>query len=142
MRSFNQVIFVGRLTGDPEQRVTQQAGKTLTTFSLAVPRDWYGTKDKEVPTDFFRVVAWDKFAEFCGKVLKKGMTVLVSGPLLMRSYEGKNGKQIINEVSLRNLNILSWPKGKPVEENELPPQPEEIDPGCIEVIDGTMATHA
>ena len=48
-RSINQVILLGRLTRDPEQRTTA-SGKNVVSFSIAVSR---ATQDDQA--DFFNV---------------------------------------------------------------------------------------
>ena len=50
-RSINQVILLGRLTRDPEQRTTP-SGRTVVSFSIAVDRA--GQDDQ---ADFFDVTA-------------------------------------------------------------------------------------
>ena len=56
-RSINQVILMGRLTRDPEQRTTT-SGRTVVSFSIAVDRQ---TQDDQA--DFFDVTAWEKLGE-------------------------------------------------------------------------------
>ena len=56
-RSINQVILMGRLTRDPEQRTTP-SGKNVVSFSLAVDR--MGQDDT---ADFFDITAWEKLGD-------------------------------------------------------------------------------
>ena len=56
-KSVNQVILMGRLTRDPEQRTTT-TGKTIASFSIAVDRA--GQDDS---ADFFDITAWEKLGE-------------------------------------------------------------------------------
>ena len=58
-RSINQVILMGRLTRDPEQRTTT-SGRTVVSFSIAVDRQ---TQDDQA--DFFDVTAWEKLGWLC-----------------------------------------------------------------------------
>ena len=57
----NQLIIMGRLTADVEIRQTQ-AGDAVGSFSVAV--DGPKGRNGEKHTDFFRVTAWRKTAEF------------------------------------------------------------------------------
>ena len=57
----NVVALQGRMTRDPELRHTQ-AGKAITSFSLAVERDFKSNGEKG--TDLIDVVAWGQTAEF------------------------------------------------------------------------------
>ena len=81
----NKVILSGNLTRDPEVRYTQ-SGKPMARMGIAVSRPF--SKDQ---TDFFTLVAWDKQAEFCGRYLKKGSSVIVEGRVENDNYEDKNG---------------------------------------------------
>jgi single-stranded DNA-binding protein len=65
-RSINQVILMGRLTRDPEQRTTS-TGKTIASFSIAVDRG--GESDA---ADFFEVTAWEKLGDLVIQYLAKG----------------------------------------------------------------------
>jgi single-strand DNA-binding protein len=134
MRSFNQVLLIGRLAADPVHRVLQPSGKSVLNFVLAVQRDWYRTSShasspvpqQEIPTDFFRVIVWGKFADFCNKYLKKGMSTFISGHLVTRFFEGKSGKQVVYEIMLDHLNILSWPKGLELKDADASREFEEV----------------
>lgn len=88
----NQVIIMGRLTKDPEQRVTQSE-KQVSMFTLAVNRRY--EKDK---ADFINVVAWNKLSEFTQRYLTKGRQIVVSGRLQVRDYEKDGHKVYVSEV--------------------------------------------
>ena len=84
-RSINQVILLGRLTRDPEQRTTA-SGKNVVSFSIAVSR---ATQDDQA--DFFNVTAWEKLGDLVMQYLNKGRRVLVQGA--ERSEERRVGKE-------------------------------------------------
>lgn len=97
----NKVFLLGRLVRDPEIRTTQ-AGKMVTTFTLAVDR-FHGSKE----ADFISVVTWEKLAENCGNNLLKGQRALVEGRLQIRSYDGKDGqKRWVAEVVAQTVQFL------------------------------------
>ena len=83
----NCCIFIGRLTDNPELRVTQN-GVSVTRFTIAVDRT--GAKDGE-SADFFDIEAWRATAEFAAKYLTKGMRIAVKGEMHQRSYTDKQG---------------------------------------------------
>ena len=87
----NKIILMGRLTHDPELRRTQ-SGVAVTSFSLAVERD-YKSQSGEKETDFIDVVAWWGTAEFAAKYLDKGRMAAVTGSLQGRSWEDKDGNK-------------------------------------------------
>lgn len=82
-RSVNQVILMGRLTRDPEQRTTT-TGKNIVSFSIAVDRG--GSDDG---ADFFDVNAWEKLGDLVMQYLSKGRKVLVQGRLRQDSWDDK-----------------------------------------------------
>lgn len=82
-KSINQVILMGRLTRDPEQRTTP-TGKTIVGFGIAVDR--LGAEDT---ADFFNVSAWEKLGELVMQYLSKGSRVLVQGRLRQDSWDDK-----------------------------------------------------
>lgn len=83
----NHIVLMGRLTRNPEMRTTQ-SGKPVTSFSLAVERDF----QKDV-TDFINIVAWNRTAEFVNSYFTKGQLVAVSGSLQIRNWEDQNGNK-------------------------------------------------
>ena len=83
----NKIFIMGRLTRDPELRRTQ-SGTPVTSFSLAVDRD-YKTQSGEKETDFIDVVAWRATAEFVAKYFTKGRMAVVEGRLQIRAWQDK-----------------------------------------------------
>ncbi len=106
-RSINQVILMGRLTRDPEQRTTT-SGRTVVSFSIAVDRQ---TQDDQA--DFFDVTAWEKLGELVMQYLSKGRRVLVQGRLRQDSWEDKEtGKRRSRiEVVASDVTFLDGPSG-------------------------------
>lgn len=104
-RSINQVILLGRLTRDPEQRTTA-SGKNVVSFSIAVDRP---TQDDQA--DFFNITAWDKLGDLVVQYLSKGRRVLVQGRLRQDSWEDKEtGKrQSRIEVTASDVTFLDGP---------------------------------
>ena len=85
----NKIILMGRLTRDPELRRTQ-SGTAVTSFSLAVDRD-FKSQSGEKETDFIDVVAWRSTAEFVSKYFAKGRMAVVEGRLQIRDWKDQNG---------------------------------------------------
>ena len=85
----NKVFIMGRLTRDPELRRTQ-SGTAVTSFSLAVDRD-FKSQSGEKETDFIDVVAWRSTAEFVAKYFTKGRMAVVEGRLQIRDWKDKDG---------------------------------------------------
>lgn len=88
----NKFQFMGRLTRDPETRVTPNTNTQVTTFSLAVNRR-FADQNGERKADFFNITAFGKLAEFCSKYYTKGQQVLVEGRIQNRSWDDPNGQK-------------------------------------------------
>lgn len=98
----NKIMIMGRLTRDPELRRTQ-SGTAVTSFSLAVDRD-FKNQNGEKETDFIDVVAWRNTAEFVSKYFTKGRMAVVEGRLQLRDWTDKNGgKRRSAEVVAENI---------------------------------------
>ena len=112
-RSLNRVQLIGNLTRDPELRYLP-SGTAVCTFGLATSRSWTTAEgEKKEDTQFHRVVAWNKLAELCGQILKKGQRVYVEGRLTYRTIMDKQGIQkIITEIVLDDFIALNT-RGKP-----------------------------
>ena len=88
----NHIVIMGRLTRDPELRRTG-SGVAVTSFSLAVDRDFAPKDGGERETDFIDCVAWRQTGEFVSKYFTKGRMVVVSGRLQIRSWTDKDGNK-------------------------------------------------
>ena len=97
-RSWNRVELIGNLTRDPELRYTPN-GAAVCTFGLATNRTYVSDGEKKEEVDFHRLVAWNKLAELCSQLLKKGNRAFISGRLQTRSWESADGQtRHTNEV--------------------------------------------
>ena len=96
----NLVILTGRLTKDPENRMTSGADPVaMSSFSLAVDRNGKGT-------DYIRCVAFREQAEFAEKYLTKGKKVGITGRWQTGSYE-KNGQRVYtNDCAVDRIEFL------------------------------------
>ena len=106
-RSMNRAILIGNLTRDPELKYTP-AGTAVCTFGIATNRSWT-TADGQTKEDvqYHRIVAWQKLAELCGKLLTKGRKVYLEGRLTYRSFTGKDGApRSITEIVLEDFIVF------------------------------------
>jgi len=86
----NRIIIMGRLVRDPELRTTQ-SGIPVTSFTLAVDRDYKNRDSGEKSTDFIDVVAWRQTAEFICKYFTKGRMAVAEGRLQIREWKDREG---------------------------------------------------
>lgn len=106
-RSWNRVELIGNLTRDPELRYTPN-GAAVCTFGLATNRTYVSEGEKKEEVDFHRLVAWNKLAELCNQLLKKGTKAFVSGRLQTRSWEAQDGTQRqTTEIVIEDMILLT-----------------------------------
>jgi single-strand DNA-binding protein len=112
----NSVTLVGNLTDDPELRFTSQ-GAAVANFRIAVSRrvrDPQTNEWRDGDTSFFRVNCWRQLAENVAETLQRGMRVVVTGSLKMRSWETQEGeKRTVVEVEADEVGpSLKWATAK------------------------------
>lgn len=106
----NRVVLVGRLTKDPDLKVSQN-NISVATFTLAVNRP-FTSSNGERGADFINCVVFRKQAENVSQYLKKGSLAGVDGRLQSRSYDNKDGQRVfVTEVVCDSVQFLE-PKGQ------------------------------
>lgn len=112
-RSWNKVELIGNLTRDPELRYTPN-GAAVATFSIATNRSYVADGERKEEVDFHRCVAWNKLAELCSQLLKKGTKVFISGRLQNRSWEDQQSGQTryITEIVVEDMIVLTSRSGE------------------------------
>ena len=133
MAGLNKVMLIGNLGADPEMRYTAN-GNAVTTFNLAVNRNWTGPDgERKEETEWFTVVSWNKLAETVSQFLQKGRRAYVEGRLQTRSWEGQDGqKRYKTEVVANTVLFLDKPQAAPMPDDQnAAPMPEEAmaEPG-------------
>jgi single-strand DNA-binding protein len=97
----NSVVLTGNLASDVEVKDLGD-DRQVANFLLAVDR--IGSEE----ADFFRVSAWNKQAELCGRYLNKGRQVGIDGRLKSSSWEdGDGNKRSSVEVVARHVEFFS-----------------------------------
>ena len=89
MASYNKLTIVGNVVRDPEVKYVDNGQKSVTKWSMAINRK--SKLGDEVM--FIDVIAWDRLSEICNQYLKKGMSILVEGRLVIREYTNKDGEK-------------------------------------------------
>lgn len=115
----NKVIFVGRLTRDPELRYTP-SGTAVCNTALAVDSGWGDNKK----TLFIDIVVWGKQAEAFSKYMSKGKLCYFEGRLEKQEWEKDGVKRSKMEAVAETVKFLS-PKGESSPSTESGAPPEE-----------------
>ncbi|MEM7184723.1 MAG: single-stranded DNA-binding protein [Spirochaetota bacterium] len=96
MRNLAAVFLDGYITSNPELRQTP-AGKSVTTFSLAVHHNLKEPSNSQDDVSFIEIEVWGKQAENCVEFLRKGSKVTIQGDIRQdrwKSPEGINRQKI------------------------------------------------
>lgn len=102
----NQVTLVGRLTRNPELKMTTE-GTPVTNVTLAVSRH-YRNQNGEIDADFVQCTLWRKVAENTAAYCRKGSVLGITGRIQTRHYDSHEGKRVyITEVVAENVSFLS-----------------------------------
>lgn len=113
VNSLNRVLLIGNLGQKPEVRYLQQ-GRAVARFSLATKERFTkpNSNQWEDRTEWHRVVAWGKLAEFCEKYLTQGKQVYVEGRLRTRQWQDKEGaNRKTTEIEAQSIVLLGRREG-------------------------------
>jgi single-strand DNA-binding protein len=109
-RDLNSTLVVGRLTRDPDYKVTQ-SGAELLTFSIANNRVVGSGQSQREEVSYFDVTLWGKFATVMKDYLSKGKQVIVQGRLIQQRWDqdGQTRSKVI--IAADNLQLLGGADG-------------------------------
>ena len=94
----NKHIIHGRLTRDPEERVSGE--KTICRTSMAI------NMSKDV-VEFINITAFDKKAELLAKYFRKGDRIGIIGRIHNGSYTNKDGQKVnTSEIYVEDVEFL------------------------------------
>lgn len=121
----NNVVLVGRLTKDPELKMTP-SGIAVTRFTIAINRPFTG-QGGEKKADFINCIAWRKQAENLANFMRKGGLIGLTGRIETGSYEGQDGKRVyttdVIADSIQFLESKNSGSGSNAPLPEPPPEP-------------------
>ena len=119
----NNITIMGRLTARPELRTTP-GGSSVTSFTLAVERDFKDKATGKREVDFIDCVAWRGTAEFITRYFDKGRMAVVSGRLQLRDYTDNAGiKKRAAEVLVESAYFADSNNAGAENTNEVQPAP-------------------
>lgn len=107
----NHVVIMGRMVRDPELRQLDN-GTSVTSFSVAVDRNYVDKTTNERQADFLNVVAWRQTADFVCKYFHQGDMIALEGSLQSRKYTDKDGNnRIAIEIVASNISFCGSKNG-------------------------------
>ncbi len=146
MNGINSTTLVGNLVRKPTLRYSQSSTAIL-SGRIAVDERVKRQGKWVSETTFFNISVFGARAEGLAKVLDKGQTLYVQGPVRCRTYETAEGEHRASmEVPCRELRIVRWPQGK---QNQAaaaeaePPMDDEVltDEAALAAEDAPVATE-
>ena len=104
--NLNKAFLLGRLTADPELRITA-SGQQVATFSIATNRVWNDKiAGKKEAVEFHNIVVWARQAEIAQRFLQKGGLVLIEGRIQTRGWVDQQGqKRKTTEIVAENIQL-------------------------------------
>jgi single-strand DNA-binding protein len=142
MASMAVIHIIGNIGRDPETRFTPN-NQQVTSFTVAVNRVSTQGSERKEETDWYRVSAWGKLAQFAEQYLQKGRRVYVSGRFAPRTFIGQDGQTRIS-LDISADYIVPADSQPRADVNELPPvgasvpsrgRPSPIDAGDPDLTD-------
>jgi single-strand DNA-binding protein len=103
----NKVQLIGNLGADPEI-INLDSGKKLAKFSIATNESYKNAQGEKIEdTQWHNCVAWDRTAGLIEEYVTKGSEIAVSGKLVTRNYDDKDGnKRYITEIVVQDVLML------------------------------------
>ena len=106
----NKAILLGRLTKEPDVKITQANDTKVAKFTLAVDRR-YAKEGEEKQTDFITIIAFSKLAEFVEKYLHKGTQICLCGRIQTRVWTDNDSiKHYVTEIIAEEINFTGSKK--------------------------------
>ena len=103
----NQVQLIGNVGQAPEIKVLDN-GRKLAKFSLATHESYRAASGEKIQqTQWHRLVAWGRTAEFIENYVSRGRRIAIQGKLNNRSYTGADGQtRYVTEVVVDEVLLL------------------------------------
>jgi single-strand DNA-binding protein len=119
-------MLIGNLGRDPELRYTPN-GQAVANFSIATNEMWINKdNERQTRTEWHRIVAWSKLAEFASEYLSKGKQIFIEGRLRTRTWQDRNGNsRTTTEIWANSIILLGRRDESLTSEVEEPQSVEE-----------------
>ena len=127
--NLNRVELIGFLSSEPKTTYTPN-GKAVATLSVATKTSWMKGDERQERTEWHRVQAWAKLAEYAAG-FKKGAHIRIEGELRSREYETDGGIRVRTYVivasSIMNLRPNQRTRVSDSEPEHASAGPDEVD---------------
>lgn len=112
MSTYNRIVLLGHLGGDPATRYLPSGG-AITTLSVATSEKWKdkASGEQRERVEWWKCTAFGRTAEIAGEYLKKGSQVLIEGRGRTETWEKDGTKHYRFTVAIDNLVMLGSRQG-------------------------------
>lgn len=125
----NKVMIIGRIAEDVTLTKTT-SGVSMVAFTIGCDRP-KGQNQEKPTTDFVRIKAWNKTAEYLCQYCAKGDKVFIEGRLTVNSWKDRDGKQNYStEIQVESWDIIrkkSTESAPSKQTTQVPEQPATSD---------------
>lgn len=120
MEDINKVYLVGRVANEP--KCDDRGSYKLCRISVATTVQVKAKEGMKDEVCFIDMTVWNKEAERCGNLLRKGMPITVEGRLKLEKFKDKMGNEREKHVLHPELVKFEEPKQQSVNdfEDEMP----------------------
>jgi len=102
----NKVILTGRLTRDPESRMSQN-NMEVSRFSLACQGEFV-SRTGERSVEFINCVAFGNLASTINRYCRKGQMIAITGRIRNNSYDAQDGsKRYSTDIVVEQMEFMS-----------------------------------
>ena len=123
-KTVNKVILIGCIGQDVELKKTP-SGASVVNFSIATTTSYKDQSGQyQDVTEWSKIVAWQKTADYIAQNAKKGTRVYVEGKLQTRSWEKDGQKHYSTEIVADQVQILDGGQKSEPQTEQAPPEPE------------------
>lgn len=125
MADLNRVMLMGRLTFDPELRRIP-SGTAVSELRMAVNRSWQGRDgERREEVLYIDVTVWDRQAETCCQILRRGSLIFVEGSLKMDQWEDRNTGEKRSKIRVQADRVQFLDSRRDRESGGGPPRDDE-----------------
>ena len=119
-------MLIGHLGKKPELSYLPGGERAVAKFSLATNERYFkpDTNESTDRTEWHKIVAWGKLAEFCEKYLDQGKQIYLEGKLRTRNWQDKDGNQrYTTEIEAENITFLGKREEQVEDQDHAEPKP-------------------
>lgn len=130
----NKLILSGRPTREPEIKYSGEGERQTVVAKFTLASNRIFKRENEAAADFIPCVAFGRQAKFIEQYIRKGMQILITGPLRNNNYTNKDGNKVYSfQMVAETVEILEK------KDSSSHPAPAPDEDGYLHMTDEEMA---